>query len=48
MFDGVFASISHPNDAAWRQAAEAAAAAEATPAPAPQQEPSPQERPRRN
>lgn len=31
MFDGVFASLSHPNDAAWRQAAEAAPAATTTP-----------------
>lgn len=48
MFDGVFASISHPNDAAWRQAAEQQAAAPATTTPAPEEQAPQQERRRRN
>lgn len=51
MFDGIFASVSHPNDAALRQQAEQEAqareAAAAAPAPAAAEQPQPEERRRR-
>ncbi|MBY0562786.1 MAG: hypothetical protein K2P58_01270 [Hyphomonadaceae bacterium] len=54
MFDGVFSSMNHPNDATWRQQAEqeaqareAAAAAQAQPQEQPQQQPQEEQRRRR-
>jgi hypothetical protein len=52
VFDRIFASMRHPNDAAWREAAERQAseraAAAAQPAPQPQEQPQENNRRRRN